>query len=93
MSKILKSIKQGPSCSAKNKGWIVTDLWERGGGYDRNVTRTETRAKVIDYIHQNPVKKGLVDESCKYRWSSAIWFLNEGEREVECHRFFELELD
>ena len=39
MSKILKSIKQGPSCSAKNKGFITTDLWKRGAGYDRNVTK------------------------------------------------------
>ena len=93
MSKILKSVKQGPSCSAKNRGWIVTDLWERGGGYDRNVTKAVTRAKVIDYIHHNPVKKGLVDESWKYPWSSANWYYNEEEGSIKCDRYCELELD
>ena len=93
MSKILKTIKQGPSCSAKNRGWIETDLWERGGGYDRNVTKAETRIKVINYIHRNPVKKGLVDEPCKYRWSSANWYLMEVAGEIECHRMPELELE
>ena len=93
MSTILKSIKQGPSCSAKNKGLILTDLWERGGGYDRNVTKAETRIKVINYIHRNPVKKGLVDELTKYRWSSANWYLNQVEGEIKCHFMVELELE
>ena len=93
MSKILKSIKQGPSCSAKNKGWIATDLWERGGGYDRNVTRQETRIKVTNYIHHNSVKKGLVDELWKYKWSSANWYLNGEDGDIECALSYEIELD
>jgi putative transposase len=93
MSSILKSAKQGPSCSAKNRGWIDTDHWERGGGYDRNVTNAETREKVIAYIHRNPVKKGLVEESWSYRWSSANWFLNEIDGEINCRRSYEFELD
>ncbi len=94
MSKILKSIKQGPSCSAKSRSWIETDLWERSGGvYDRDVTKAETRIKVINYIHRSPVKKGLVDESAKYRWSSANWYVNEVEGEIKCHYMAELELE
>ena len=93
MSKILKSIKQGPSFSAKSRSWIGTDLWERGGGYDRNVIKPETREKIINYIHRNPVKKGLVEEPDMFRWSSANWYLNGEAGPIECHRMAEFELE
>lgn len=34
------------------------------------------------YVHINPVKKGLVENSIDYRWSSAALFLNEVEKET-----------
>jgi len=34
------------------------------------------------YTHMNPVKKGLVENSIDYRWSSAALFLNEVEKET-----------
>ncbi len=34
------------------------------------------------YTHINPVKKGLVENSIDYRWSSAALFLNEVEKET-----------
>lgn len=45
-------------------------FWQTGGGYDRNVTGREVWVK-IDYIHDNPVRKGLVAQRANYRWSSA----------------------
>ena len=77
----------------KTKDGLATDLWERGGGYDRNVTRQETRIKVTNYIHHNPVKKGLVEESWQFRWSSANWYLNGEEGDIECAHSYEIELD
>jgi putative transposase len=29
---------------------------------------------MIDYIHLNPVRKGLVEQASGWHWSSAAWF-------------------
>jgi len=46
-------------------------LWQRGGGYDRNIQTSEIIHVEIDYIHANPEKAGLVDKATDWRWSSA----------------------
>ena len=49
-------------------------FWQAGGGYDRNVTEPTTLAKVIEYIHLNPVRRGLVERPEDWAWSSARWY-------------------
>ena len=49
-------------------------FWQPGGGYDRNIIEPETLMKMIDYIHRNPVRRGLVERGRVWRWSSAAWF-------------------
>ena|SRR5436190_1197466 len=49
-------------------------FWQSGGGYDRNIIESETLLTMIDYIHLNPVRKGLVQHACDWRWSSASWY-------------------
>lgn len=29
---------------------------------------------MIDYIHENPVRKGLVASAREWKWSSAAWY-------------------
>lgn len=87
MEAILKSIKQGPSQSAKFRKWIDSDLWERGGGHDSNLTGHQARAEVIAYIHQNPVVAGLVEDPLAYRWSSCNWFVTDEQGDVLCCHF------
>jgi putative transposase len=29
---------------------------------------------MIDYIHLNPVRRGLVERASDWKWSSAAWF-------------------
>ncbi|HEY6564152.1 MAG TPA: hypothetical protein VIY86_06620 [Pirellulaceae bacterium] len=53
-------------------------FWQSGGGYDRNLTEPKTLMQVIDYIHMNPVRRGLVDRAEQWKWSSAAWFLGTG---------------
>jgi putative transposase len=50
-------------------------FWQSGGGYDRNVTDGKTLLEMIDYIHLNPVRRGLVEQAGQWKWSSAAWFL------------------
>lgn len=54
-------------------------FWQSGGGYDRNVVEPGTLMKMIDYIHLNPVRRGLVERPEEWRWSSAAWYLNMGD--------------
>ena len=35
-------------------------FWQPGGGYDRNITSSEALRAMIDTIHANPVRRGLV---------------------------------
>ena len=46
-------------------------FWQPGGGFDRNVRDGGEFVQTVEYIHQNPVKRGLVKEPTEYRWSSA----------------------
>jgi putative transposase len=46
-------------------------FWQRGGGYDRNVFEPKTAIKQIEYIHANPVRRGLCTNPEDWLWSSA----------------------
>jgi putative transposase len=50
-------------------------FWQSGGGYDRNIHEPKTLAAEIEYIHMNPVRRGLVQRAEDWKWSSAGWFL------------------
>ena len=90
MGDILKSIKQGPSRRAKNRKLIDTELWEPGGGHDSNIVIAGYlyRQNTIDYIHDNPVRKNMVEVGSQYRWSSADWYHHEGFSDIDCRYFF-----
>ncbi len=57
-------------------------FWQEGPGYDRNIRTEKVLLSAIDYIHLNPVRRGLVDCVTGYRWSSARWYASDG-REVD----------
>ncbi len=58
----------------------VFRFWQPGGGYDHNVFREKTVPTIIDYIHANPVRRGLVDHPTDWPWSSARFW--EGGQDV-----------
>ena len=45
-------------------------FWQEGSHPQQIVNEDMLRQK-IEYIHQNPVKRGYVDEAAHWRWSSA----------------------
>lgn len=49
-------------------------FWQPGGGYDRNITSTAVLRAAIEYIHANPVRRGLVARAEDWEWSSARWY-------------------
>jgi len=72
--------------SANHKEWLekltvvpkegpgVFRFWQAGGGYDRNIVSYATLMQMIEYIHANPVKRGLVERAADWPWSSALWY-------------------
>jgi putative transposase len=48
-------------------------FWEKRC-YDHNCRSTVTTIEKINYCHNNPVKRGLVDTPDKYCWSSYNWY-------------------
>ncbi len=54
-------------------------FWQKGGGYDRNITSTETLIHTIRYIHNNPVRKQLASSPDKWLFSSAKEWMGLGQ--------------
>jgi putative transposase len=52
-------------------GKVHYRFWQRGGGYDGNIIEPTTLRTVMDYIHCNPVRRGLVKDPTDWPWSSA----------------------
>ena len=48
-------------------------FWQSGGGFDGNIVEPRTLIAAIDYVHENPVRRGLVRCAADWRWSSAGW--------------------
>jgi putative transposase len=56
-------------------GTLERHFWQPGGGYDRNVVEQATLGRMIEYIHMNPVRRGLVERPEDWEWSSARWYV------------------
>ena len=52
-------------------GSVAHRFWQRGGGYDRNLTEPKTVWAEIDYIHANPVRRRLCERPIDWPCSSA----------------------
>ena len=61
-------------------GSVAYRFWQRGGGHDRNLREPEAIHAEIEYMHNNPVRRGLVARAEDWPWSSAAWYA--GVREV-----------
>jgi putative transposase len=49
-------------------------FWLPGGGHDRNIYTADELEEKINYVHHNPVKRGLVKYATDWRWGSARWY-------------------
>jgi putative transposase len=62
---------------AKPDGRVEYRFWQQGGGYDRNIHTAETAWAAVEYIHNNPVRRGLADCATAWEWSSAGWYAGD----------------
>ena len=49
-------------------------FWQEGSGFDRNLPSSRATLRAIDYIHMNPVKRGLCRKPSDWKWSSYCRF-------------------
>ena len=69
LAEIVRDLKKWTSRHNAAKP-LRTPLWERR--YDDNLIRSaEEMQTIINYVHSNPVRVGLVTEPEDYIWSSA----------------------
>ena len=54
-------------------------FWLKGPGYARNLKTRQAVLGSIDYKHNNPVVRGLCQRAEQWRWSSARWYLSDGQ--------------
>jgi len=76
VSKILMSLKRRVATKVlkqrRDEGLDTpSQFWQAGGGYDRNVYSADELSEKIGYIHENPVRRGLVERAENWAWSSA----------------------
>jgi putative transposase len=64
-----------PRVTRKRGKRVERLFWQSGGGYDRNVVEPATLLRMIEYIHLNPVRRGLVERARDWKWSSAAWYI------------------
>jgi putative transposase len=62
---------------------VVHRFWQQGGGYDRSVVTPRTAWASVEYIHANPVRRGLVDTPTDWVWSSARWYAGLDDVKLE----------
>jgi putative transposase len=58
-------------------GRTTIRFWQAGGGYDRNIRSPRYVWETIDYLHANPVRRGLCASPTDWRWSSAVGYEDE----------------
>jgi putative transposase len=54
-------------------------FWQEGAGYDRNMNVMAAIESAIEYVHHNPVRRGLCSRIDAWRWSSARFYLSDGK--------------
>jgi putative transposase len=81
LAQFIKSFKQ--MTSRRLKGSL--DRFWQVRYFDENVRGEKSFSEVVQYIHRNPVKRGLVDRPEQYPWSSYGHYAtgNRGTVEIE----------
>lgn len=56
-------------------GKVAFRFWQEGPGHDRNMRNDQAISDAIDYVHLNPVRRGLCSSADEWRWSSARQYM------------------
>jgi putative transposase len=76
ISPLIQALKATTSRKVNAARRLRNQLWQKGF-FDRFMRTPKEFLETLDYIHQNPVRKGLVDAAVKWRWSSAAAYAGQ----------------
>jgi putative transposase len=63
-----------PRITVKRGKRVERRFWQAGGGFDRDVIEPKAVMNMVEYIHNNPVRRNLVTLAEDWKWSSAGWY-------------------
>lgn len=87
ISTILAGIKRPVAFRAKAAGLSDgSHFWLPGGGFDSNLVKPATVRVEIDYIHKNPMRRGLCQRPEEWRYSSAAFWAGQADVPLEIDR-------
>jgi putative transposase len=69
-----------------NSGRTYHRFWQAGSAYDENLSEPEALHAMADYVHNNPVKRGLVNRAEDWPWSSARAWMNRSDLPIRIDR-------
>jgi len=69
-----------------NKNRTYHRFWQAGPGYDENLEDLQAVHEVIEYIHNTPVRRGLVSKATDWLWSSALDWAGLGHPHITVDR-------
>jgi putative transposase len=72
--------------TVRNRNRTFRRFWQAGPGQDHNVYDPATAHDIAEYIHFNPVRRGLVAQPEDWPWSSAADWMNTGEAALKVDR-------
>jgi len=58
-------------------------FWQEGPGFDRNLFSPEAISSSLEYIHNDPVSRGLCRRAVDWKWSSARFYLDVAARQQD----------
>jgi putative transposase len=58
-------------------------FWQEGAGFDRNLFSSDAIRLSLEYIHNNPVSRGLCRYALDWKWSSAKYYLGMPARQQQ----------
>jgi len=61
-------------------------FWQSGSGYDEIVSDPSALHAVVEYVHHNPVRRGLVNRPEEWPWSSAREWSGLGDSAMKIDR-------
>ncbi len=59
-------------------------FWQEGPGFDRNLFSPDAITASLEYIHNNPVSRGVCRRAVDWKWSSARYYLDVPPRQQHC---------
>jgi putative transposase len=84
-SRIKRILEERPSplleqLTVRQRPGVMTfRFWQEGPGYDRNLIEPQAILAAIDYVHRNPVRRGLCERAIEWKWSSARYYVFPSE--------------